>query len=400
MRSLAQRSTATVSSSLGGKGGWPGRTGKYGRRYFHGSKSCSAMELRNTQGEDLFPPYPVEKIEWSKLGFDYIPTNSIIQYHYKDGKWDEGSLTGPMLHIHAMSNVLHYGQAVFEGLKAFHNKQGKVHLFNSGENYKRLSTGTERLGMPKLPEQVFDDALNRVIEANLDYVPPYGSGGSLYIRPFLFGHGAKLGLGKAPQYTFGVLVSPVGSYYKTGIQAVDAYVIEEYDRAAPHGVGNIKCAGNYAADVKPSSEAAAKGFPISLYLDAREHAYVEEFSTSNFAAISADGSTYVTPKSESILPSITNIMLRQLASDRGLKVEERPIPWSEVPSFSQVAACGTAVIVTPIKSITRNSTNEKVQFPSFETFSQLYQDVRDVQTGDQPDTHGWCRVVCDKPHQQ
>jgi len=287
-------------------------------------------------------------------------------------------------------------QAIFEGLKAFHQKDGKVALFNPLENAKRLRSGCKRLGMPEISDEIFLEALTNAVEENVDYVPPYGSGGSMYLRPVLFGHGAKLGLGKAPEYCFAVMASPVGNYYSGGLQAVDACVIEGYDRAAPFGVGNVKCAGNYAADVVPASEAAAAGYPIGLYLDAKEHKYIEEFSTSNFVAVSGDKSTYITPKSDSILPSITNIMLRQLARDRGMQVEERPVEFSELNSFSQVAACGTAVIVTPIKSITKGAVKVEIG-EDFDELSALYKDVRALQTGDKEDVHGWCTKVTDKP---
>mmetsp|Transcript_10623 Transcript_10623/g.12783 ORF Transcript_10623/g.12783 Transcript_10623/m.12783 type:complete len:390 (+) Transcript_10623:160-1329(+) len=335
-------------------------------------------------------------LKWDSLGFDYVPTKGTVVYDtLGDGKWGEGRIQGPYVQMHLMSNVLHYGQAIFEGMKAFHQKDGSVSLFNPLENAKRLRNGCRRLGIPEISDEMFLEALSNAVIENIDYVPPYGSGGSLYMRPVVFGHGAKLGLGKAPTYTFAVLASPVGNYYSGGLKAVDACVIDAFDRAAPLGVGNVKCAGNYAADVVPASEAAANGFPIGLYLDAVNHEYIEEFSTSNFLGISADKSTYITPKSSSILPSITNIMLRQIAKDKGMKVEERPVKFSEVETFSQVAACGTAVIVTPIKSITREGRKIEIG-EDFDVLMGLYQDVRDLQTGDKEDIYGWSTVVAKK----
>lgn len=208
--------------------------------------------------EEEVPVNPAT-IDWQSLNFDYVATRGAVLYQYEDGAWDEGQITSPFVKVHMMSNVFHYGQAVFEGLKAFHTQQGTVQLFNPNENYLRLSRGLERLGMPPLKSETFHDALHRVVKHNVDYVPPYGTGGSLYLRPFVFGHGAKLGLGKAPKFSFGVLVSPVGSYYKSGLEAVDSRVVEGYDRAAPMGVGSVKCAGNYAPDVKPASDLAAQG---------------------------------------------------------------------------------------------------------------------------------------------
>jgi len=216
----------------------------------------------------------------------------------------------------------------------------------------------------------------------------------MYLRPFLFGHGGKLGLGPAPSYTFGVVGSPVGAYYKGGLQAIDGLVIEAYDRAAPRGVGNIKCAGNYAPDVQPSSAAKAAGYPICLYLDAKENGYVEEFSTSNFIGITQDG-TLVTPSSPSILPSCTKGVILQMAADLGIPVEVRPVPWDEVPTLREVAACGTAVVLTPIQSLTRGE--QVVRFESFETIARVYDAVTSLQVGLSEDAHGYTRVVASKP---
>ena len=248
--------------------------------------------------------------------------------------------------------------------------------------------------MPTVDEAMFDAAIDRVITDNADYVPPHGVGGSMYIRPFLFGHGPKLGLGPAPEYAFVLVASPVGAYYKGGLQAIDALVVEDFDRAAPRGVGAIKAAGNYAPDVMPASHAKDRGFPVCLYLDAKTNSYVEEFSTSNFIGIKQDG-TLVTPTSASILPSCTKGVLLQQARDMGMRVEERPIPWDEVSSFSEVAACGTAVVVTPIQSITRGET--VLSFNGHATLEKLYNAVTSVQTGEAPDPHGYTRVVCQRP---
>ena len=184
------------------------------------------------------------KLAWKSLGFDFTPTNAMLVHNHKDGAWDAGVLQSDFnLSIHALSNVLHYGQAIFEGLKAFHCADGKVRVFNSGANHARLSSGCDRLHMPQVPKAVFDAAIDRVIKANVDFVPPYGSGGAMYLRPFLFGHGGAIGLGPAPMYNFSVVAVPVGAYYKGGLEAIDARVVEGHDRAAPRGVGNIKAAG-------------------------------------------------------------------------------------------------------------------------------------------------------------
>jgi len=321
----------------------------------------------------------------------------MVKYNWADGGWDGGVLQSDFnLNIHALSNVMHYGQAIFEGLKVFHCKDGAVRVFNSQANAARLRSGCERLNMPVIEAEMFDRAVDRVVTDNADFVPPYGSGGAMYLRPFLFGHGAKLGLGPAPEYAFCVVGSPVGAYYKGGLEAIDALVVEQFDRAAPRGVGSIKAAGNYAPDVQPSMQAKAQGFPVCLYLDAKENAYVEEFSTSNFLGVTQDG-TLVTPTSASILPSCTKAVLLQQARDMGIQVEERPIPWEEVSTFREVAACGTAVVVTPIKSITRGEIVHR--FDGYETLEKLYNAVTAVQSGDAPDPHGYTRVVCQRPHE-
>ena len=175
-------------------------------------------------------------IAWKSLGFDFTPTKSMLVYHHKDGAWDGGTSQDHFnLEIHALSNALHYGQAIFEGLKAFHCADGNVRVFNSPANNRRLNNGCERLHMPGVPLEMFESAIDRVIKDNVDYVPPYGSGGAMYLRPFLFGHGAKIGLGPAPEYNFCVMGTPVGAYYKGGLEAIDALVVEQYDRAAPRG---------------------------------------------------------------------------------------------------------------------------------------------------------------------
>ena len=295
--------------------------------------------------------------------------------------------------------MLHYGQALFEGLKAFENKEHEIRLFRANDNAARLQRGARRLGMPEVPTELFNEMMDRVISENINYVPPYGSNGSLYLRPFLFGHGPKLGLGKAPTYTFGVLANPVGNYYPLGPKPVSGVVLPKYDRAAPFGVGNVKAAGNYAPDVVPSSDASARGYTIVLYLDAATHEYVEEFSTSNFVAVSKDGKKFITPDSPSILGSVTNMALQQIAKDIGMTVEKRPVKFSEVGSFKEVAACGTAVVITPLKDITdeRDPSNPKVVKigdGNFPVMMELYNRVRAIQNGEAPDNHGWCRFVC------
>lgn len=334
-------------------------------------------------------------IDWSKLGFSYMNTNCHIRYIWRDGKWDAGTLEKePYLNIHIAASSLHYGQAAFEGMKAFRQKSGDLVLFRPQENARRMVNTARRTCMAEFTEEMFLDACRRVIRANEEFVPPYGTGGSLYVRPLLIGTGAQIGVGPANEYTFIVLVVPVGPYYKGGLKPVKALVWDEYDRAAPLGVGHVKVAGNYAASLYAHEKAKHAGYPVELYLDAKEHKYIEEFATSNFIAITKDGK-YVTPKSESILPSVTNMTLRQIAEDLGMPVETRPIAFSEIDTFAEVGACGTAVVVTPVCEITRAGKVHETG-PSDgcgPVLEKLYQTVQGIQYGELPDTHNWCWKV-------
>lgn len=333
----------------------------------------------------------MKNIDWKNLGFAYMDTNCHIRYVWKDGKWGAGELVeSPYMSIHIAATALHYGQEAFEGLKAFCRKDGKVSLFRPQENAKRMQTTARRTCMAEVPEAMFVDACQRVVKANLEFVPPYGTGGSMYVRPLLFGSGAQIGVAPADEYTFLVLVTPVGAYYKGGLQAVKAMVQDEYDRAAPRGTGHIKVGGNYAAGLYPHLEAKKLGYPVELYLDPKEHKWIEEFSTSNFLAITKDGK-YVTTKSGSILPSITNMTLQQLAKDFGIPVEVRAVAFDEVTTFAEVAACGTAVVVTPVYQIERAGQVYKTgpETGCGPVLEKLYKAVQGIQYGELPDTHGW-----------
>lgn len=334
------------------------------------------------------------RLNWAGLGFEYLPTHGHVRYVWKDGRWDAGRFVRePFMSVHILSNVFHYGQSIFEGFKCFHTKDGSVSTFADSMSHARMAHGCRRFRMPSIPKGVWDGAVDQTIRNNASFVPPYGSGGALYLRPFIFGSGAKLGLGPSPEYTFVVFANPVGSYYKAGtMQALDCLVNDEYDRAAPLGCGDCKAAGNYAADLESMHAAKQKGYPISLYLDAKERKYVEEFNTSNFVAITKDG-RYLTPDApRSILASNTNKVLQQLAKDRGMVVEKRPIDFeAEVGNFAEVGAVGTAVVVTPLRSLTRG--DRTWQFEGHKVLQQLHDDVRAVQQGEVEDRHGWLREV-------
>lgn len=348
-------------------------------------------------------------IDWKDLGFSFRPTNSHVQMVYTEsdsdsspGSWSQPELIkDPFVNIHIGATALHYGQACFEGLKAFSHADGSVHVFRPTENAARMQSSCRRTLMPEVPTELFVEAVETVIRDNLEYVPPYGSGGALYIRPLLFGSGPRIGLQPAGEYTFLVLVIPVGDYYAGGLsQPVDGLLIQDYDRAAPRGVGAVKVAGNYAADLLPNQESKRKGYSIGLYLDAATQTTIEEFNTSNFVGINLKNNVYVTPKSNSVLPSITNKSLMQLAEAEGLKVEARDVPLEELSDFDEVLAVGTAVVVTPVGSITQIKKDDDIQRFEFgepgkigATTQRLYDRVRAIQSGEAEDIFSWNHKV-------
>ncbi|KAK4536278.1 hypothetical protein CDCA_CDCA08G2303 [Cyanidium caldarium] len=353
-------------------------------------------------------------LAWERLAFDFVPTSCYVKSVWRadTNSWSPveevhyGPHGEPVMPVHIASTALHYGQSVFEGLKAFACADRHVRLFRPRENAARLERSARRLNMPVVPPELFMEAVQRCVLRNCEYVPPYGAagaGGSLYVRPLLFGSGGRIGLGPADEYTFLVLVTPVGNYYRGGLAPVTAYITTEYDRAAPRGVGHVKVAGNYAADLKPSMEAKARGYPINLYLDAREQRYVEEFGTSNFAGIRylderGDRYVYVTPWSESVLAGITNRTLMELTQLEGMAVEHRPVTLDELGHFDEVFATGTAVVITAVDQVVRG---ERVIPIGRTTGSghvgpvaqRLYRQVRAIQTGEAPDPAHWTHLV-------
>ena len=335
------------------------------------------------------------EIDWKNLGFGFSDVNCHIRYVWKDGAWGPGELVkDPYITMHIGASCLHYGQECFEGLKVFTQKDGRIAAFRPDANAQRMMNTARRTVMPPVPVEMFLEALDRVVAANREFVPPYGTGGSLYVRPLLIGTGPQIGVAPAKEYTFLMMVMPVGAYYKGGLKPVRAVVLDNWDRAAPHGMGDVKVGGNYAASLFAHEKAKHDGWPVELYLDAKTHTYVEEFSTSNFAGITKDG-TYVTPDSCSVLPSVTNDTLRTLCADAGRKVERRPVAWTEIASFKEVAALGTAVVVTPVWEITRGSEVVKISDENAvgETLQWLYDSVQDIQYGRTADKHGWCHFI-------
>lgn len=333
-------------------------------------------------------------MDWGALGFDYRKTDANVRYYYTDGKWSEMEVTGDeYIKIHMSASCLHYGIELFEGLKAFRGVDGKVRLFRVEENAKRLQSSAERLCLPVPTIEMIVKACVEVVKRNEKYIPPYGTGASLYLRPVMFGTTAGLGVKPAKDALLIVYCSPVGAYFKDGIKPISVAIDREQDRAAPRGTGDIKAGGNYASSILSGEKAHDLGYSNVMYLDAAEHKYIEECGAANFFGI-RDG-LYVTPKSSSILPSITNKSLRQLAEDMGLKVEERHIPVEELDRFDEAGACGTAAVISPIESIYDLDTGKMVTYgKEVGKYSlELYTQLQDIQYGRREDKYGWCVVV-------
>ena len=329
-------------------------------------------------------------IDWEKLGFEYFETNVYVKCIYRNGKWTKPEIvTGNYIPVHIASTGLNYAQICFEGLKAFRGKDGQVRVFRPKENCKRMERSAEQILLECPSEELFLESLHLLIESNREFVPPYESGGSLYIRPLLYGSGEGLGISVPDEFTFIIYASPVGPYYKTdGLQSVEAVILNSYDRSAPNGLGSYKVAGNYSHNMLPLKKAKLMGYPINLFLDPKENRYIDEFGTSNFIALV--NNEFITPKSETILPSITNDSLQILAQDLlGLKVTKRRIKYQEIKDFEQIAACGTAVVLTPISKVFYN---DKELFSSDvidDKLIKLYQNIKSIQYGDIEDKFGW-----------
>jgi len=338
----------------------------------------------------------MENIDWGKLPFGYTRTDYNLRCHYKNGKWGAIEVSdSEFIDIHIAATGLHYGQEAFEGLKAYMGKDGKVRLFRWEENAKRLFHSAEGVIMAPVPVELFREAIFKVINLNRRFVPPYGSGATLYLRPLLYGSGAEVGVKPASEYTFVVFVTPVGPYFKDGIKPVDMLITRDVDRAAPKGTGTFKVGGNYAASLRAVIAARKGGFSSAIFLDAKEKKYIDECGPANFFGIKKN--TYVTPNSESILNSITNMSLIEIAKDLGLKVERRPIPVTELPEFEETGACGTAAVITPIAKIFDPSENRVYEYcPDCKpgpVSVKLYNRLLEIQCGDSPDTHGWITIV-------
>jgi branched-chain amino acid aminotransferase len=288
---------------------------------------------------------------------------------------------------------LHYGQEAFEGLKAFRGKDGKIRVFRMIENAKRMQRSAAGVMMAQVPESMFCEAVKKAVLLNERFVPPYESGASLYIRPLLIGTGAQIGVKPADEYLFMIFVMPVGPYFKEGFKPTDLVIYREYDRAAPLGTGTIKVGGNYAASLLSGQRAHANGFSAVLYLDAKEKKYLDECGPANFFGIKQN--KYITPKSTSILPSITNMSLRQLAQDMGMEVEERPVLVGELAEFEEIGACGTAAVISPIKRVYDADLDKEYLYGTEpgKISLRLYEKLRGIQYGTEEDIYGWTEVI-------
>ncbi len=338
----------------------------------------------------------MENIDWANLKFGYMPTDYNVRCYYRNGKWGEIEVSSSdIINIHMAATALHYGQEAFEGMKAFRCPDGKIRAFRIEDNAARLQSTCRGILMPELPTEIFVEMVKKVVKLNERFLPPYESGASLYIRPLLIGTGAQVGVHPADEYLFMIFVSPVGPYFKGGFATNDYVIIREYDRAAPLGTGRYKVGGNYAASLLANKVAHDAGYASEFYLDAKEKKYIDECGAANFFGIK-DGK-YITPKSTSILPSITNRSLQQLAKDLGLEVEVRPIPEEELSTFDEAGACGTAAVISPIRKID-DLENKKSYVISKDgkpgpVSEKLYTHLRAIQYGTEPDVHGWTTVI-------
>lgn len=338
----------------------------------------------------------MKQIDWSNLGFGYFPTDYNVRCYYRDGKWGELEVSSETtINIHMAATCLHYGQEAFEGMKAFRGKDGKVRLFRAEENAKRMRRSCEGIMMAPMPEELFLQAIDLVVKKNIDYVPPYESGASLYIRPIIIGLGEQVGVKPANEYLFLVFVSPVGPYFKEGFKPTAMAIMRGYDRAAPLGTGTFKVGGNYAASLKSGMIAHEKGYSAVIYLDAKEKKYIDECGPANFFGIK--GNSYITPESTSILPSITNMSLTQIVKDLGMTVERRHVPEEELAEFEEAGACGTAAVISPISHIDDLDTGKVYTYSTNgeagPKSTKLYNTLRAIQYGDIEDKHGWVTFV-------
>jgi len=338
----------------------------------------------------------MDNIDWKSLPFGYMKTDYNVRCYFRNGKWGELEVSSSeYIDMHIAATCLHYGQEAFEGMKAFMGADGKIRLFRCADNALRMGTSADGVVMAKVPKELFHEAVIKAIKLNIKYVPPFGTGASLYIRPLLIGTGAEVGVKPAREYMFMVFVTPVGPYFKEGFNPVNMMIDRDHDRAAPHGTGHIKVGGNYAASMVSIVTGHEMGYSSIIYLDSKENKYIDECGPANFFGIK--NNTYITPDSPSILPSITNKSLVVLAEDIGMKVERRPVPIEELETFEEAGACGTAAVISPIKKIVDQQANKVYEYckdgrPG-PLSMKLYQKLTGIQLGQEPDIHGWTEII-------
>lgn len=335
-----------------------------------------------------------KNLDWSNLGFGYTQTEQRYVANYKNGAWEQGGLTDQAnITMTECACVLQYAQTVFEGLKAYTTKDGRIVTFRPDLNAARMADSCRRMEMPVYPEDKFLEAIDMVVKANADYVPPYGTGASLYVRPFMFGSDAILGVKPANEFQFRVFVSPVGPYFKGGVKPLTLR-ISDFDRAAPRGTGHIKAGLNYAMSLHAIVDAHHKGFDENVYLDSATRSYIEETGGANIILIKKDG-TVVTPKSDTILPSITRRSLLTVAKDvLGLTVEERPVAVEELADFAECGLCGTAAVISPVGKIVNGDTEYVFGMEEMGPYTKkLYDTLRGIQMGEMEGPEGWIRTI-------
>ncbi len=333
-----------------------------------------------------------KNIDWSSLGFGYIQTDYRYVCRYRNGQWEEGGLEQDAnITLNECACVFQYCQACFEGMKAYYTRDGHIVCFRPDLNAKRMADSARRLEMPPFPEDKFVEAVRQVVAANAAFVPPYGTGASLYLRPFMIGTNSVIGVKPADEFEFRIFCTPVGPYFKDGVKPI-AIKVSDYDRAAPHGTGHIKAGLNYAMSLHPIMEAHREGFAENMYLDAATRTKVEETGGANFIFVTKDGKL-VTPKSDSILPSITRRSLMTVAETYlHMPVEHREVPFAEVEKFAECGLCGTAAVISPVGCI--NDHGREIHFPSGmeemgPVLTKLYQTLRGIQQCEIEAPEGW-----------
>ena len=333
-----------------------------------------------------------KNIDWGNLGFGYMPTEWRYVANYKDGQWDEGGLTGEStITITECAGVLQYAQTCFEGLKAYTTEDGKIVCFRPDLNASRMADSCRQLKMPVFPEEKFVEAVIETVRANKEWVPPFGSGATLYIRPYMFGSSAVIGVKPAQEYQFRMFVTPVGPYFKGGVKPLTLR-ISDLDRAAPRGTGHIKAGLNYAMSLFNIVDAHEQGYDENVYVDSATRTYIEETGGANIIFVTKDGKL-VTPKSDTILPSITRRSLLQVAKDYlGMEVEEREVRLDELENFVECGLCGTAAVISPVGAIVDHG--KEIKFAGFgPTIQKLYDTLTGMQMGRLEAPEGWIQVI-------